>query len=173
MPTPRGLSSGTASRTRQAMPARSNWSARVSPPMPPPTMSTSWVDAISLRLLPLLRVRAPLSGSVDFGSTRLVAECKARGIPPCVTQRRWAARERGKSCGARANTRLVMYARHSDAYCSVMRNESAGGLSSVDNALRVLELLSTRPSLRVIEVAEHLGGGRSTTHRVLSALLAR
>src|SRR4051812_40826180 len=79
----------------------------------------------------------------------------------------------GESCGARANTRLVMYARHRHAYSSVMRNESAGGLSSVDNALRVLELLSTRPSLRVIEVAEYLGVARSTAHRVLSALLAR
>ena len=54
-----------------------------------------------------------------------------------------------------------------------MRNDSGGVLSSVDNALRVLELLSTRPSLRVIEVAEHLGVARSTAHRVLSALLAR
>jgi len=46
-------------------------------------------------------------------------------------------------------------------------------LSSVDNALRVLELLSSRPSLRVIEVAEHLDVARSTAHRILSALLAR
>jgi DNA-binding IclR family transcriptional regulator len=54
-----------------------------------------------------------------------------------------------------------------------MRNDSSGTLSSVDNALRVLELLSTRPSLRVIEVAEHLDVARSTAHRILAALLVR
>jgi len=46
-------------------------------------------------------------------------------------------------------------------------------MSSVDNTLRVLELLSSRPSLRVVEVAEHLGVARSTAHRILAALLAR
>ena len=46
-------------------------------------------------------------------------------------------------------------------------------LASVDNALRVLELLGERSSLRVVEVADHLGVGRSTAHRVLAALLAR
>jgi IclR family transcriptional regulator, acetate operon repressor len=46
-------------------------------------------------------------------------------------------------------------------------------LASVDNALRVLELLSDRPSLRVIEVAEHLDVARSTAHRILTALLMR
>lgn len=54
-----------------------------------------------------------------------------------------------------------------------MRNEPRGTLSSVDNALRVLELLSHRPSLRVIEVADHLGVARSTAHRILAAFLAR
>jgi DNA-binding IclR family transcriptional regulator len=54
-----------------------------------------------------------------------------------------------------------------------MGNSQAGSLSSVDNALQVLELLSTRPSIRVIEVAEHLGVARSTAHRILTALLAR
>lgn len=54
-----------------------------------------------------------------------------------------------------------------------MRNETAGSLSSVDNALQVLELLSVRPSIRVIEVAERLGVARSTAHRILAALLAR
>ena len=53
-----------------------------------------------------------------------------------------------------------------------MRNEPRP-LSSVDNALRVLELLSTRPSVRVIEVAQHLNVARSTAHRILTALLAR
>lgn len=54
-----------------------------------------------------------------------------------------------------------------------MRNDTPGTLSSVDNALRVLELLSSRPSLRVIEVAEHLDVARSTAHRILTSLLAR
>jgi len=54
-----------------------------------------------------------------------------------------------------------------------VRNDKAGSLSSVDNALQVLELLTTRPSIRVIEVAEHLGVARSTAHRILAALLAR
>jgi DNA-binding IclR family transcriptional regulator len=54
-----------------------------------------------------------------------------------------------------------------------MRNEASGTLSSVDNALRVLELLASRPSVRVFEVAEHLGVARSTAHRILTALLAR
>ncbi|MEV8517196.1 IclR family transcriptional regulator [Dactylosporangium sp. NPDC051484] len=54
-----------------------------------------------------------------------------------------------------------------------MRNQTGGTLSSVDNALRVLELLSVRTSLRVIEVADHLGVARSTAHRILAALLAR
>ena len=54
-----------------------------------------------------------------------------------------------------------------------MRNIERGTLSSVDNALRVLQLLSQRPTLRVIEVAEYLGVARSTAHRILAALLAR
>jgi DNA-binding IclR family transcriptional regulator len=56
---------------------------------------------------------------------------------------------------------------------SIMGNEGARTLSSVDNALRVLELLGSRPSLRVIEVAEHLDVARSTAHRILTSLLAR
>jgi DNA-binding IclR family transcriptional regulator len=58
-------------------------------------------------------------------------------------------------------------------YYSFMGNEAAGTLSSVDNALQVLELLGSRPSLRVIEVAEHLSVARSTAHRILTALMAR
>lgn len=46
-------------------------------------------------------------------------------------------------------------------------------LGSVDNALQVIELLSHRPELRVVDVAEHLGVARSTAHRVLTALLQR
>lgn len=59
------------------------------------------------------------------------------------------------------------------SYSSIMGNDKTGSLSSVDNALQVLELLSTRPSIRVIEVAERLGVARSTAHRILAALLAR
>ncbi|WPB89352.1 IclR family transcriptional regulator [Streptomyces malaysiensis] len=54
-----------------------------------------------------------------------------------------------------------------------MRNHKPDTLYSVDSALRVLELLSQRPSLRVIEVAEHLDVARSTAHRILSTLLSR
>lgn len=43
----------------------------------------------------------------------------------------------------------------------------------MDNALRVVELLATAGSLRVVEVSEHLGVARSTAHRILTALLAR
>ncbi|MGC0366562.1 DNA-binding IclR family transcriptional regulator [Rhodococcus sp. 27YEA15] len=54
-----------------------------------------------------------------------------------------------------------------------MRNQSVGPLSSVDNALQVVEMLATRPSLRVIEVSEELSVARSTAHRILAALMAR
>jgi IclR family acetate operon transcriptional repressor len=43
-------------------------------------------------------------------------------------------------------------------------------LSSVDNALRLLRLLSSRPSLRVADAAETLGIARSTAHRLLTTL---
>jgi DNA-binding IclR family transcriptional regulator len=54
-----------------------------------------------------------------------------------------------------------------------MGNEPAATMTSVDNALRVLELLATQRSLRVSEVADHLQVARSTAHRLLAALLAR
>ena len=41
MPTPTALSSGAASKTRQAMPARCSINPSVNPPMPAPMMSTS------------------------------------------------------------------------------------------------------------------------------------
>lgn len=44
---------------------------------------------------------------------------------------------------------------------------------SVDRALRILELLGERRSVRVMDVADHLGVARSTAHRLLSALLHR
>jgi DNA-binding IclR family transcriptional regulator len=51
-----------------------------------------------------------------------------------------------------------------------MGNPSPSGLSSVDNALRLLRLIGERKVLRVAEAAELLGVARSTAHRLLSAL---
>jgi DNA-binding IclR family transcriptional regulator len=47
---------------------------------------------------------------------------------------------------------------------------SSPGLSSVDNALRILVLLSARPDLRVADAAAELGIARSTAHRLLTTL---
>ncbi|MFD7894885.1 IclR family transcriptional regulator [Streptomyces sp. NPDC059743] len=44
------------------------------------------------------------------------------------------------------------------------------GLSSVDNALQLLHLISERRALRVAEAADDLGVARSTAHRLLTAL---
>jgi len=46
-------------------------------------------------------------------------------------------------------------------------------MGSVDNALKILVLLSEHRSLRVMDVADHLGVARSTAHRLLTALLRR
>lgn len=54
-----------------------------------------------------------------------------------------------------------------------MRDPERPTLSSVDNALQVLQVLSIKPDLRVIDVANHLGVARSTAHRILSALVDR
>jgi len=53
--------------------------------------------------------------------------------------------------------------------------ESAAGerMTSVDNALRLLQLVAERQALRVSEAAELLGVARSTAHRLLSALRRR
>lgn len=48
-----------------------------------------------------------------------------------------------------------------------------GGLSSVDNALRLLQLIGERQALRVAEAADLLGVARSTAHRLLGALRRR
>jgi DNA-binding IclR family transcriptional regulator len=52
---------------------------------------------------------------------------------------------------------------------------SAGGdrLTSVDNALWLLQLVAQRQALRVSEAADLLGVARSTAHRLLSALRRR
>jgi IclR family transcriptional regulator, acetate operon repressor len=47
------------------------------------------------------------------------------------------------------------------------------GLSSVDNALRLLQLVGDRQALRVAEAADLLGVARSTAHRLLGALRER
>jgi DNA-binding IclR family transcriptional regulator len=49
----------------------------------------------------------------------------------------------------------------------------AGGLRSVDNALRLLHLVGERQALRVAEAADALGVARSTAHRLLTALRQR
>jgi IclR family transcriptional regulator, acetate operon repressor len=49
----------------------------------------------------------------------------------------------------------------------------AGGLTSVDNALWLLQLIGERQALRVAEAADLLGVARSTAHRLLSALRRR
>jgi DNA-binding IclR family transcriptional regulator len=46
-------------------------------------------------------------------------------------------------------------------------------MTSVDNALRLLQLVAERQALRVSEAAELLGVARSTAHRLLSALRRR
>ena len=48
-----------------------------------------------------------------------------------------------------------------------------GGLTSVDNALWLLQLVAERQALRVAEAADLLGVARSTAHRLLSALRRR
>src|SRR3954470_24011660 len=50
---------------------------------------------------------------------------------------------------------------------------SNAGHTSVDNALRLLELVGQRQALRVAEAADLLGVARSTAHRLLAALRRR
>ncbi|GAA0896301.1 IclR family transcriptional regulator [Pseudonocardia zijingensis] len=49
----------------------------------------------------------------------------------------------------------------------------AGGVTSVDNALWLLQLVAERQAIRVAEAADLLGVARSTAHRLLSALRRR
>ena len=56
----------------------------------------------------------------------------------------------------------------------VQEVSSAGDrLTSVDNALWLLQLVGERQALRVSEAADLLGVARSTAHRLLSALRRR
>src|SRR5918992_1084946 len=54
-----------------------------------------------------------------------------------------------------------------------MKNRPPYALESVDNALRLLQLLRDQGRLRVTEAAEELGTARSTAHRMLSMLVYR
>ena len=51
--------------------------------------------------------------------------------------------------------------------------QGSAGLTSVDNALLLLQLVGERQALRVAEAAELLGVARSTAHRLLTALRTR
>ena len=51
-----------------------------------------------------------------------------------------------------------------------MEEESPPALTSVNNALRLLLMLENRPELRVTDVANELGIGGSTAHRLLTCL---
>jgi IclR family transcriptional regulator, acetate operon repressor len=53
------------------------------------------------------------------------------------------------------------------------RAPEPGGVTSVDNALHLLQLGAERQALRVAEAAELLGVARSTAHRLLGALRRR
>jgi IclR family acetate operon transcriptional repressor len=50
---------------------------------------------------------------------------------------------------------------------------TGGGLTSVDNALWLLQMVGERQALRVAEAADLLGVARSTAHRLLGALRRR
>ncbi|WP_283135670.1 IclR family transcriptional regulator [Rhizohabitans arisaemae] len=54
-----------------------------------------------------------------------------------------------------------------------MENRPPYPLNSVDNALRLLQMLRDQESLRVSEAAEELGTARSTAHRLLAMLVYR
>lgn len=54
-----------------------------------------------------------------------------------------------------------------------MKNKPPYALSSVDNALLLLQLLRDQGGLRVSDAAEELGIARSTAHRLLSMLVYR
>ena len=64
---------------------------------------------------------------------------------------------------------------NSDGLRSVSRRiePESGGVTSVDNALWLLQLVAERQALRVAEAAELLGVARSTAHRLLGALRRR
>jgi IclR family transcriptional regulator, acetate operon repressor len=58
-------------------------------------------------------------------------------------------------------------------YNSAVKNRPPYSLESVDNALRLLQLLRDQGRLRVTDAAAELGTARSTAHRLLSMLVYR
>ena len=62
---------------------------------------------------------------------------------------------------------------HSALQCSSMRDKPATSLSSVDNALRLIEMLRDQGRVRVSDAARELGVARSTAHRLLAMLAYR
>lgn len=54
-----------------------------------------------------------------------------------------------------------------------MKNRPAYAIESVDNALRVLQLLRDSGQVRVCDVAAEIGTARSTAHRLLAMLVYR
>jgi IclR family acetate operon transcriptional repressor len=54
-----------------------------------------------------------------------------------------------------------------------MKNRPAYAIESVDNALRILQLLRDSGQVRVCDVAAELGTARSTAHRLLAMLVYR
>jgi IclR family acetate operon transcriptional repressor len=62
---------------------------------------------------------------------------------------------------------------HADPPSAEGQEAGTGGLTSVDNALWLLQMVGERQALRVAEAADLLGVARSTAHRLLSALRRR
>jgi IclR family transcriptional regulator, acetate operon repressor len=54
-----------------------------------------------------------------------------------------------------------------------MKNRPAYAIESVDNALRILQLLRDSGQVRVSDVAAEIGTARSTAHRLLAMLVYR
>lgn len=60
---------------------------------------------------------------------------------------------------------------HAGAHDADLDKEQAHGASgSVDNALRILSMFESRPTIRIAEVARELGIAKSTAHRLLAML---
>ena len=73
----------------------------------------------------------------------------------------------------RPRTRAPGASLASDEYAARMKHKPPYALSSVDNALLLLQMLRDHGSLRVSEAAEELGIARSTAHRLLAMLVYR
>src|SRR6204780_1449534 len=60
-----------------------------------------------------------------------------------------------------------------DAYDSAVKNKPPYAIESVDNALRILQLIRDSGQVRVSDMAAELGIARSTAHRLLAMLVYR